>query len=44
MLSIYVRGVSYEARHAPVEAHTEFQKIIDHLGVDAITTLYSLLG
>ena len=42
MLPIYVRGVSYETRHAPVEAQTEFQKIIDHRSVDAVTMLYPL--
>jgi tetratricopeptide (TPR) repeat protein len=42
MLPIYVRGESYLAVHAPEEAEREFQKILDHHSVDAVTTLYPL--
>ena len=46
MLPIYVRGVSYAKRHATDEAEAEFQKVLSHHYVDAVTTLYplSLLG
>jgi len=42
MLPIYVRGDSYLQVHSGKEAEREFQKILDHHGVDAVTTLYPL--
>jgi tetratricopeptide (TPR) repeat protein len=42
MLPIYVRGVSYLKVHSPTEAAREFQNILDHHSVDAVTTLYPL--
>lgn len=42
MLPIYVRGVSYLRVHSATEAEREFQNILDHHSVDAVTTLYPL--
>lgn len=42
MLPIYVRGVSYLRVHSAIEAEREFQNILDHHSVDAVTTLYPL--
>ena len=38
----YLRGVAYMAAHAPDVAIVEFQKLIDHIGVDPVSPLYSL--
>jgi eukaryotic-like serine/threonine-protein kinase len=42
MLPIYVRGVSYLEVHSGIEAEREFQSILDHHSVDAVTILYPL--
>jgi tetratricopeptide (TPR) repeat protein len=42
MLPIYVRGDSYLQIRSAREAAQEFQRILDHHGVDAVTTLYPL--
>ena len=42
MLPIYVRGDSYLQIRSGKEAEQEFQRILDHPGVDAVTTLYPL--
>jgi eukaryotic-like serine/threonine-protein kinase len=42
MLPIYVRGVSYLRVHSGIEAEREFQNILDHHSVDAVSTLYPL--
>jgi hypothetical protein len=42
MLPIYVRGISYLEVGSGKEAEQEFQRILDHHGVDAVTTLYRL--
>jgi tetratricopeptide (TPR) repeat protein len=42
MLPIYARGLAYVTVEAPAPAETEFQKIISHHSVDALTTLYPL--
>ena len=42
MLPVYARGLAYLTVDAPAQAETEFQKIISHHGVDAVTTLYPL--
>jgi tetratricopeptide (TPR) repeat protein len=42
MVPIYVRGTAYLEVHAPDAAAREFQKILDHHYVDAVTTLYPL--
>jgi DNA-binding winged helix-turn-helix (wHTH) protein/tetratricopeptide (TPR) repeat protein len=38
----YIRGRGYLAARAPDLAVTEFQKIIDHVGVDPVSPFYSL--
>lgn len=38
----YLRGVAYLSAHAPDLAAVEFQKIIEHIGVDPVTPLYAL--
>jgi DNA-binding winged helix-turn-helix (wHTH) protein/tetratricopeptide (TPR) repeat protein len=38
----YLRGLAYMAAHAPDLAVAEFQKLIDHIGVDPVSPLYSL--
>jgi eukaryotic-like serine/threonine-protein kinase len=42
LLPMYVRGESYLEIHATEEAEREFQKLLDHHFVDAVTTLYPL--
>ena len=42
MLPIYVRAVCYLETRSPEEASREFQKVLDHHSVDAVTTLYPL--
>jgi eukaryotic-like serine/threonine-protein kinase len=42
LLPIYVRGASYLQIGSGKEAEQEFQRILDHHGVDAVTTLYPL--
>jgi len=42
LLPIYVRGNSYLQIGSAKEAEREFQRILDHHGVDAATTLYPL--
>ncbi len=42
LLPIYVRGEAYLEIHATEEAEREFQKLLDHHFVDAVTTLYPL--
>lgn len=42
MLPIYVRGTSYLHIRSGKEASQEFQKILDHHAVDAMTPLYPL--
>ena len=42
MLPIYVRGTSYLEVHSADQAEREFQKLIDHRSVDAVSTLYPL--
>ena len=42
MLPIYVRGNSYLQIGSEKEAEQEFQKLVDHHAVDAVTTLYPL--
>ncbi|HKR26596.1 MAG TPA: winged helix-turn-helix domain-containing protein [Acidobacteriaceae bacterium] len=42
LLPIYVRGESYLKIGSGKEAEREFQKVVDHHGVDAMTTLYPL--
>jgi eukaryotic-like serine/threonine-protein kinase len=42
MVPIYVRAMSYLDVHAPEAAAREFQKILDHHYVDAVSTLYPL--
>ena len=38
----YLRGVAYLAGHAPDLAAAEFRKVIDHVGADPVSPLYSL--
>jgi tetratricopeptide (TPR) repeat protein len=38
----YLRGLAYLAAHAPDLARGEFQKLIDHVGVDPVSPLYAL--
>jgi tetratricopeptide (TPR) repeat protein len=38
----YLRGLAYMAAHAPDLAVAEFQKLIDHIGVDPVSPFYSL--
>ena len=38
----YLRGLAYMAAHAPELAVVEFQKLIDHVGVDPVSPLYAL--
>jgi DNA-binding winged helix-turn-helix (wHTH) protein/tetratricopeptide (TPR) repeat protein len=38
----YLRGLGYMAAHAPDRAVVEFQKLIDHVGVDLVTPLYGM--
>ncbi|MHB8655051.1 MAG: winged helix-turn-helix domain-containing protein [Terriglobia bacterium] len=42
MLPIYIRGVSYLDVHSAKEAAKEFQSLLDHHSVDAVTRLYPL--
>jgi len=42
LLPIYVRGTSYLQIRSGKEAQQEFQKVLDHHAVDAVTTLYPL--
>ncbi len=42
LLPIYVRGNAYLQIGSGKEAEQEFQRILDHHGVDAVTTLYPL--
>lgn len=42
LLPIYVRANSYLEIHSEKQAEREFQKILDHHAVDAVTTLYPL--
>jgi DNA-binding winged helix-turn-helix (wHTH) protein/tetratricopeptide (TPR) repeat protein len=42
MLPIYVRGNAYLQIRSEKEAEREFQRILDHHAVDAVTTLYPL--
>jgi hypothetical protein len=37
-----LRGLAYMAAHAPDLAVVEFQKLIDHVGVDPVTPLYAM--
>jgi uncharacterized alpha-E superfamily protein len=38
----YVRGLAYMAAHAPELGVVEFQKVIDHVGVDPVSPLYAM--
>ena len=38
----YLRGLAYMAAHAPDLAAVEFQKLIDHVGVDPVSPLYAM--
>jgi eukaryotic-like serine/threonine-protein kinase len=38
----YLRGLAYMAAHAPELALVEFQKLIDHVGVDPVSPLYAM--
>jgi tetratricopeptide (TPR) repeat protein len=42
LASIYVRGQAYLRAEAGTEAAAEFQKILDHRGVDPMSTVHSL--
>jgi DNA-binding winged helix-turn-helix (wHTH) protein/tetratricopeptide (TPR) repeat protein len=42
LLPVIVRGRAYLAARAPDLAAAEFQKILDHVGVDPVSPLYSL--
>jgi eukaryotic-like serine/threonine-protein kinase len=42
LLPPYLRGLGYLAAHAPDLAAGEFQKLIDHAGVDPVSPLYAL--
>jgi hypothetical protein len=38
----YLRGLAFMAAHAPNLAQAEFQKLIDHVGVDPVSPLYAM--
>ncbi|HLY60380.1 MAG TPA: protein kinase [Terriglobia bacterium] len=40
--SMYVRGQAYLSNHDGVNAAAEYQKIIDHRGIDPVSPLYTL--
>jgi DNA-binding winged helix-turn-helix (wHTH) protein/tetratricopeptide (TPR) repeat protein len=42
LLPPYLRGLGYMAAHAPDLALVEFQKLIDHVGVDPVSPLYAM--
>jgi hypothetical protein len=42
MIAPYLRGLAYMAAHAPDLAVVEFQKVIDHIGVDPLSPLYGM--
>ncbi len=42
LLPIYIRGQAYLASHSGADAAKEFQKLLDHLGVDPISPYISL--
>jgi tetratricopeptide (TPR) repeat protein len=42
MIAPYLRGLAYMAAHAPDLAVVEFQKLIDHVGVDPGSPLYAM--
>jgi DNA-binding winged helix-turn-helix (wHTH) protein/tetratricopeptide (TPR) repeat protein len=42
MIAPYLRGLAYMAAHAPDLALAEFQKVIDHIGVDPLSPLYGM--
>ncbi|HET9762372.1 MAG TPA: hypothetical protein VFR50_02600, partial [Casimicrobiaceae bacterium] len=42
LLAPYLRGLAYMAAHAPDQAASEFQKLIDHVGVDPLSPLYAM--
>lgn len=42
LLPPYLRGLAYMAAHAPDLAIVEFQKLIDHVGVDPVSPLYAM--
>ena len=42
LLPPYLRGLAYLSAHAPDLAAVEFQKLIDHVGVDPVSPLYAL--
>jgi eukaryotic-like serine/threonine-protein kinase len=42
LLPVIVRGRAYLAARAPALAAAEFQKILDHAGVDPVSPIYSL--
>jgi tetratricopeptide (TPR) repeat protein len=42
MIAPYLRGLAYTAAHAPDLAVVEFQKVIDHIGVDPLSPLYGM--
>ena len=42
MIAPYLRGLAYMAARAPDLALAEFQKEIDHIGVDPLSPLYSM--
>ena len=42
LLPIYVRGISYLQVRSGKDAEREFQRVLDHHAVDAVTTLYPL--
>ena len=42
LLPPYLRGLAYMAAHAPDLAVVEFQKLIDHVGVDPVSPLYAM--
>jgi tetratricopeptide (TPR) repeat protein len=39
---IYVRGQAYLRLHSPKEAEAEFQKLLDHTGINALSPRHSL--
>jgi tetratricopeptide (TPR) repeat protein len=42
LMTIYLRGEAHLQMHAGKDAATEFQKIIDHPGIDAFSPLHAL--
>ena len=42
LLPPYLRGLAYMAAHAPDLALVEFQKLIDHVGIDPVSPLFAM--